>query len=100
MAPVETKVKASAAGSALATVVCWLLNRYVFPDGMPAEISAAITVIIVSGVTLGAGWLAKHTPRSSAEASPGAAPAVPPDETPEVAPDEGPTGRHALREGL
>ena len=62
-APIETKVKASTAASALAGIALWALGRYVFEGCVPDVVASWTYAIIPAVITFGAGYLAKHTPR-------------------------------------
>ncbi len=52
----SNKAIAAAIGGALATIVIWALNRYLPPPPIPAEITAAIQTIIVTGLV----WFIPH----------------------------------------
>lgn len=64
--PVETKVKAATAGAAVAGLVVWLLEAYVFPGEVPQAVQAVVDVVVPGVVALAAGWWARHTPRPGA----------------------------------
>jgi hypothetical protein len=66
--PIEAKVTASTIGSALATIVCWILNHYVFDEAMPELIQSSITVVVVTATTFAVGYLTKHTARDDVNA--------------------------------
>jgi len=69
--PVEMKVKTATLGGALAAVVLWALDEYVFKAGtVPGPVELAVDVIIVSLVTFISGYLAKHTSRPDAPSTP------------------------------
>jgi hypothetical protein len=69
--PVEMKVKTATLGGALAAVVLWALDTYVFKtDAVPEAVELAVDVIVVSLVTFISGYLAKHTPRPEAPSTP------------------------------
>lgn len=71
MAPVETKVKAGAAGAGLGAAVgafaCWLADAYILTPGVEGDLPPAVTGLVMAGAAAGvawaSGWLAKHTPR-------------------------------------
>ena len=67
--PVETKVKASAAASAVAGLVLWALSRYVFKGAVPDVVASWTYAIIPAVLTFAAGYAAKHTPRAVAAVS-------------------------------
>jgi hypothetical protein len=70
-APIEAKVKASTLAGAVAALVLWALDEYVFKDSaVPEVVSAAVDVLVVTVVTFTAGYLAKHTPRPDAPPTP------------------------------
>lgn len=71
--PVETKVSASTAAAAAAGVLVWALQRYVFAGDVPAEVSAAVQVLVPAAFAFVAGLLARHTPRPDLQADTGAA---------------------------
>ena len=50
------KVQAAGIGGALGIIVCWMLNAYVLPQPLPAEVAAAITAVISAGL----GYMAKE----------------------------------------
>lgn len=62
-AAVETKVKAATAASALSGLALWALGRYVFKGAVPDVVASWVYVIVASGLTFGAGYLATHTAR-------------------------------------
>ena len=66
-APIETKVKASTAASALAGLALWALGRYVFKGSVPDVVASWTYAIIPAVITFGAGYLAKHTDRPAPE---------------------------------
>jgi hypothetical protein len=69
--PVETKVTAATLGASASAVVLWALETYVFtPGAVPAPVAGFAELIILAGCTFGAGWLARHTPRSDPDALP------------------------------
>jgi hypothetical protein len=64
--PVETKVKAATGGStvgvALAGLILWLLDTYVFTDEpVPDAIVVAVWALLPIGLTFLGGYFAKHT---------------------------------------
>ena len=75
--PVETKVKASTAASALAGLALWALGRYVFKGAVPDVVASWVYAIIPAALTFGAGYLAKHTPRAAVAAAPAETPGAP-----------------------
>lgn len=58
---VERKVQASTAGAAVSSLALWALNRYVFKGDVPDVVTSWVYVIVASGLTFAAGYLAKHT---------------------------------------
>jgi protein-S-isoprenylcysteine O-methyltransferase Ste14 len=89
-APVELKVKVGATAAALCALLLGL-GAQVLPSGaVPGWVAAPLLAVVTGAVTLGAGWLAKHTPRGVAvevdTTPPPAAPAAP-----VVPPQAGPT---------
>ena len=77
-APIEKKVVAatggSAAGVALAGLVLWLLDTYVFTaTPVPDAVTFAVVTLLPVGLTLAAGWAARHTPREDPPPLPGTA---------------------------
>lgn len=61
MAAVETKVKASSAAAAVSGLALWALGRYVFKGSVPDVVTSWVYVIVASGLTFAAGYLARHT---------------------------------------
>lgn len=64
----EAKVKAatggSAAGVALAGLILFVLDTYVFTDQpIPDAVSFAVVTLLPIGLTFAGGYLARHTPR-------------------------------------
>ena len=69
--PVEVKVTAAAIAAAVSSAVLWALDTYVFvADSVPAPVAGLAELVIVTGATFAAGWLARHTPRSDPDARP------------------------------
>lgn len=62
--PVEAKVKSATVGAAVAGVVVWALESFVFGGQVPGAVQAAIDVLVPGAAALAAGWLARHTPRA------------------------------------
>lgn len=67
--PVETKVTVSSVSAAVTSfVMAWLLTHW----GWLASVNDALAVLILAAVTyvvtLGAGFIAKHTPRTDSDA--------------------------------
>ncbi|PXY27443.1 holin [Prauserella muralis] len=66
-APVEVKVKASAAAATVTGVVLALLGQYVFggevPDLVEGIVEPLVSGGVLGGITFGAGWWARHSPR-------------------------------------
>ena len=93
MPPAETKVKASAAASALAGLILWALGRYVFKGAVPDVVASWVYAIIPAAITFAAGYLARHTPRPDLAAVPAPAPGTTPLPAPHAA-QPGP-GHHA-----
>jgi len=77
--PVEAKVTAAAIAAAVSSAVLWALDTYVFvTDAVPAPVAGLADLIIVTGSTFAAGWLARHTPRADPDAlPPGQSPTYP-----------------------
>lgn len=70
--PVESKVKASTAGSTVGIVVSgfllWLLDTYVWEtESIPDPVIGLVGLVPVALTFLG-GYLAKHTPRNDLQA--------------------------------
>ena len=63
-APVELKVKVGAVAATLSGLVLAGLADVV--PSVPEWVSAPVLAVVTGAVTFGAGWLAKHTPRSVA----------------------------------
>lgn len=63
-APVETKVKMSAAAAALSGLLLWAAGRYVFKGSVPDVVESWVYAIIPALITFTAGYYAKHTPRA------------------------------------
>lgn len=64
--PVESKVKAGAASTAVAAFVLWLLARYVFRvdlRDLPPEVAGLVVVGVPALASWLGGYLAPHTPR-------------------------------------
>jgi hypothetical protein len=70
--PTEAKVKAatggSAVGVALAGLLLWLLDTYVFrADPVPDPIAVAVWTLLPIGLTFVGGFCARHTPRADSD---------------------------------
>lgn len=79
--PVETKVKAGSAASALALFVVWVLARYVFRvdvDQVPPEVAGLVVIGVPALASWVGGYLAPHTPRPLSAAIGRARHATPP----------------------
>lgn len=63
--PTSPKVKASGAASAVAVLVLYLLSRIPAVGELPAEVQAAVTVLVVTGVTIAAGYVKADPHRDS-----------------------------------
>ena len=70
---VETKVKAASTTALVTSFAMDLVDKYVFPDGVPGWATALVSGAVVGGLTFAAGWLAKHTPRLPEETPPATA---------------------------
>lgn len=69
--PVETKVTAATIAAATSAAVLWALDTYVFvADAVPAPVAGLAELVILTGSTFAAGWLARHTPRTDPDALP------------------------------
>lgn len=68
--PLELKVSAASVGAVLSGLVVWALQTYAFRGDVPLPVDAAVQVLIPAAVALGAGWLAKHTPRPDLQVDP------------------------------
>lgn len=66
--PVESKVKAATTGAAIAGVVVWVLESYVFHSTVPAPIQALLDIAIPGVVAFAAGYVARHTFRNDPDA--------------------------------
>lgn len=76
--PVESKVKMGAFGAAVAGVVVWTLETYVFRGAVPLPIQALIDIAVPAVAAFAFGYAAKHTFRNDPDAVNGAeAPPVP-----------------------
>lgn len=60
--PTSPKVKAAGIGSAVAVLVLYALSRIPAVGELPAEVAGAVTVLVVAGVTVAAGYV-KRDPR-------------------------------------
>lgn len=72
----ETKVTAATFGAAAAGLIVWVLDSYVFVGDTPDPVELFVWVFVTGLVTFGAGYLAKHTPRTD----PAATQPPPPDD--------------------
>lgn len=61
--PVERKVKAASSGAAVAGLVLWVLQVYVFAGDVPDPVVVAVGALVPAVVAWVAGYRAKHTPR-------------------------------------
>jgi len=75
--PIEKKVQASTAAAAVSGLALWSLGHYVFKGTVPDVVASWVYVLVPAVITFGAGYLAKHTPRSAP-----VAPAAPPPAEP------------------
>ena len=66
--PVEAKVKSAAFGAALAGVVVWALETYVFRNTVPVPIQALIDIAVPALAAFALGFQAKHTFRNDPDA--------------------------------
>lgn len=62
---VETKVEAASTAAGITGFLVMLLGLYVVHGAVPDWLTAAVGALVTTGLTFGAGWLAKHTPRPS-----------------------------------
>lgn len=66
MQKTDSKVKAASAGAGggavLAGLVLWALAEYVFVDGVPAEVSAAVVAVVPAALAWAAGYLRPARP--------------------------------------
>lgn len=62
---VERKVKASTTAATLVGIATTELGLYVFHGTVPDWATGAVGGIVTGALTFVAGWLAKHTPRTS-----------------------------------
>lgn len=67
--PVESKVKAATFGAALAGVLVWVLETYLFHASVPMPLQALIDIAIPAGAVFAAGYTTRHTPRADPDAS-------------------------------
>lgn len=73
---VETKVQAGSISAALAGVVLYLLQQYVFKGSVPAGVVSLVYLAVPGLVAFAAGYIAPHTYRPLP--APPAPPAPPP----------------------
>lgn len=66
--PIEAKVKNAAVGAALAGVVVWALETYVFRGNVPVPIQALIDIAVPAVAAFAFGYAAKHTFRNDPDA--------------------------------
>ena len=59
---------------ALAGLILWLLDTYMFrTSAVPDAVTFAVVTLLPVGLTLAAGWAARHTPRADPPTLPGTA---------------------------
>jgi hypothetical protein len=63
MSQVETKVQAGTVSAAVAGVVLWVLQAYVFKDGMPQGVESLVYLAVPAVLAGAAGYVAPHTHR-------------------------------------
>jgi hypothetical protein len=61
----EPKVVAATGGSALAGLVMWLLDAYVFHGSVPGPVGTFVYITAPAVAALVAGWSAKHVDRGA-----------------------------------
>ncbi|MCP2339152.1 hypothetical protein [Actinomadura rupiterrae] len=66
--PIDSKVEgkvvaASSAALVAAFIVGWVVHVLPGLSGLAEPLQAAVTALIVAGLTFAGGWLARHTPR-------------------------------------
>ena len=61
--PIETKVTAATMAAAVAGLVLWVLETYVFDGSVPEAVGAVVALAVPAVLTFLAGYQAKHTPR-------------------------------------
>lgn len=66
--PVESKVKAASLGAAVAGVILWVLETYVFHGIVPAPLQAIIDIAVPAVTAFILGYAARHTPRTDPDA--------------------------------
>ena len=54
---ISPKVTSSTGGSALGVVLAWLVTKVPFIDTAPVAVQAAIVVLVIAGLTFGAGYV-------------------------------------------
>ncbi len=63
---VEAKVKAASTAAAVVGFATTLLGSYVFHGTAPSWAVDAIGAAVTGALTFAAGWVARHTPRTTA----------------------------------
>jgi len=66
---VETKVQAGTLSAAVAGVLLWALQTYVFKDGMPQGVESLVYLAVPALLAGAAGYLAPHTSRPTPPSS-------------------------------
>jgi hypothetical protein len=63
--PVETKVTVAGLAAAIAGVIDWVLNTYVFTGhgGIPGDLRPLLDIIIPAILVWAFAWIAPHMPR-------------------------------------
>src|SRR5262249_14997287 len=72
--PIEAKVQAGTLSAAVAGIVLYLLQTYVFKDGMPQGVESLVYLAVPAILAGVAGYLAPHTSRPAAGVPPVAGP--------------------------
>ena len=60
----ETKVKAATGAAAVTGFMLWALATYAFHGDVPAPVEGLVAFAVPGLVTLVAGYLSRHTPRT------------------------------------
>lgn len=69
--PIERKVKAASAASALSGMILWVLAKYVFKSSVPDVFVNWTYIAVPAALAFAAGYVTKHTHRADLPAPPG-----------------------------